>query len=139
MRRSCYRKAIEFNGDVAAAYFHLGVLWMEEGKFDYAIASYQKVIELKPDLVDAYLNLGIAWKKAGEPKKAITFCHLAVKQDPSLRSGFFELFDLTLGISCRQKSSFLDDLSSAILQATSSQKLSLLVISCWSFRRNPWI
>ena len=119
----CYRKAIEFNGDVAAAYFHLGIFRMEEGKVDLAIVSYHKAIEVKPDFADAHLNLGIVLKQAGEPKEAIKFCHSAVKIKPTLRSGFFELFDLSLGITCGYKTSFLKNLSSAILQATSSQEI----------------
>ena len=41
-------------------YYNVGVMNMNQGKTDEAIANFKKAIELKPDYADAYNNIGAA-------------------------------------------------------------------------------
>ena len=53
-------EAIELNPTEASLYYNVGVMNMNQGKTDEAIANFNKAIELKPDYSDAYNNIGAA-------------------------------------------------------------------------------
>ncbi len=74
------------------------------------IASYRKAIEVKSDFADAYLNLGVLLKE--EVEEAIRSLLLAVNLDPTLRTGFFQLFHAFLGAGSDGKTSLVTHFSS---------------------------
>lgn len=53
-------EAIEMNPTEPTLYYNVGVMNMNQGKTDEAIANFKKAIELKPDYADAYNNIGAA-------------------------------------------------------------------------------
>jgi tetratricopeptide (TPR) repeat protein len=77
-----YEKAIEFNPNMAEAYYNLGLVYGDKGNIDKAIQFYKKVVELKPQDSDAYTNLGVTYGKNGNLDKAIQFCQKAVELSP---------------------------------------------------------
>ena len=54
------KEAVKLQPDNASLFFNIGVVSMDQGKADEAIAAYKKAIELKPDYSDAWLNLAYA-------------------------------------------------------------------------------
>lgn len=63
-----FKKAIEKTQNVGEAYYHLGVIYMKQGRLDPAFRSFEKVLEIEPTfstslLVDAYIKLGEAYVK----------------------------------------------------------------------------
>jgi len=53
-------EAIEINPTEPTLYYNVGVMNMNQGKTEEAIANFKKAIELKPDYADAYNNVGAA-------------------------------------------------------------------------------
>lgn len=53
-------EAIEMNPTEPTLYYNVGVMNMNQGKEEEAIANFKKAIELKPDYADAYNNVGAA-------------------------------------------------------------------------------
>ena len=59
-------EAINLNPTEPTLYYNVGVMNMNQGNIDEAIANFEKAIELKPDYADAYNNIGAAIiEKAG--------------------------------------------------------------------------
>jgi len=72
-------------------YYNLGVLILEEDKYEEAVDLFQSAIELDPDYSDAYYNLGVAYVNWGVElrEKAV-----AERDDEDKR--YLEKFELAL-------------------------------------------
>ena len=55
----------------ARAYANLGVVLMEEGKFDAAIHRYKQALKRSPSYIQAYNNIGLIYYQKGDYDKAI--------------------------------------------------------------------
>jgi tetratricopeptide (TPR) repeat protein len=63
------KEAVKLQPDNPSLFFNIGVVSMDQGKADEAIAAYKKAIELKPDYSDAWLNL--AYAEIADDKKLV--------------------------------------------------------------------
>lgn len=63
------KEAVKLQPNNPSLFFNIGVVSMDQGKVDDAIAAYKKAIELKPDYSDAWLNL--AYAKIADDKKLV--------------------------------------------------------------------
>ena len=55
---------------------NLGVIFLQTGRFDYAIQRFYEAIKYKPKYVDALCNLGIALKNSGKLEEAVKILSL---------------------------------------------------------------
>ena len=55
----------------AGAYFDLGPIHYNQGKFNHAIMFYKKAILIAPDYVEVHLNLGAVCRTQGSYEDAI--------------------------------------------------------------------
>ena len=74
-----FEAATKASPSIAPAYFNLGLVREEQGRFDEAIASLQKALSLKPGMHGANLFLGIAYCRMNRFEPAIA----AVKKETS--------------------------------------------------------
>ncbi|MFN6050865.1 MAG: tetratricopeptide repeat protein, partial [Planctomycetia bacterium] len=65
-----YSKAIDLEPADALVYSSRGLVLINLGKFEDAIADYSKVIQLNPNDAWAYHNRGIALEKLGRREEA---------------------------------------------------------------------
>ncbi|HST30573.1 MAG TPA: tetratricopeptide repeat protein [Chthoniobacterales bacterium] len=65
------------------AYNNLGVVEVEKGNLDDAIANYQRSLQLHPEYPEALYNLGSALLQKGEADKAVELCEQALKLQPN--------------------------------------------------------
>ncbi len=65
-------KAVEVNPESVKAHFNLGLLYVQEKKYEEAIHQYRRVSELDPEHTDAFFNLGYLYavsKNYGDAEK----------------------------------------------------------------------
>jgi tetratricopeptide (TPR) repeat protein len=65
------------------AYNNLGIVQVEKGDLDDAIAKYQRALELHPDYPEALYNLGSALLQRDKPDDAIQLCEQALRLQPN--------------------------------------------------------
>jgi superkiller protein 3 len=88
---AAYRKAIELDPKLAAAYYNLGNRLSDLGKKEEAIAAYRKAIELDPKLAAAYNNLGNRLSELGKKEEAIAAYRKAIELDPKYAKAYSNL------------------------------------------------
>ncbi len=81
---AAYKKAILWDSSYAKAYNNLGVVWLEQGQIDQALAAWEKAIGLDPLDAQAYKNLCYALHRQQKLRAAIQKCQQALSLDPSL-------------------------------------------------------
>ena len=59
-----YKAALARNGGLVQTQFNLGFVFLEQERFEEAVAQNEKVLALRPDYVDAYLNLASAYPRS---------------------------------------------------------------------------
>jgi Flp pilus assembly protein TadD len=72
-----FRRALELKADHADAHNNLGIVLLQTGRLDEAIAHYQTALEIKPHDVNAQANL--AWALAICPETPLLKGAIAVK------------------------------------------------------------
>lgn len=86
-----FQKATELYANFPQAYLMLGLIYLDQKKFDDSAAALQKVTELDAKSAPAYLALGAAYnqeKKYDEAEKALT---RGLELNPSAIGGHYEL------------------------------------------------
>jgi tetratricopeptide (TPR) repeat protein len=68
--RDVYTKAAELDPENEAAWYGIGLTWMNAEKWEKAIGYFDKAIALKSDYTDAYYNRGQANFYLGEVYRA---------------------------------------------------------------------
>lgn len=63
-----YHKAIKLNPNKPEAYYNLGLLYKNVGKYEKSAKCLEKAVELRADYVEAYINLGNVYKKLKDGK-----------------------------------------------------------------------
>ena len=69
------------NPNAWLAHKNLGVVLMDRGDFDGAIASYRQALEINPDDEQGHHDLALALATAGQPDEAIKRLHEALRLD----------------------------------------------------------
>ena len=77
-----WRTTLARNPDCWMAHTNLGLVLLEKGQVDEAIAHYQAALQMEPDW-DAEYNLGTALLSKGEVDAAIVHCEKAVTMQPN--------------------------------------------------------
>ena len=75
------QKSVQLDPQDAEAYYNLGIVMQELGRFDEAEVIYKKVITLKPDH-KTYNNLGIVTQELGRLDEAEAMHKKAIKLKP---------------------------------------------------------
>jgi tetratricopeptide (TPR) repeat protein len=69
-------------------YNHRGIVWNEQGEYDFAIADFNEAIRLNPRNEAAYFNRGLAWSAKNDPDKAIADYTQAIRLDPKYSDAY---------------------------------------------------
>ncbi len=77
-----YRQILNADPNNADAYYFLGVIALQVGKFDIAIQFIKKAIQIIPNIPVCYSNLGIALKGLGRVDEAIANYNKAISINP---------------------------------------------------------
>ncbi|NVH78362.1 tetratricopeptide repeat protein [Paraburkholderia sp. JPY432] len=67
---AAFRKALEFNPDLAEAHNHLGILLVQTQRAAEAEAAFRRVTDLRPDSAEAWSNLGQVLGETGQLAEA---------------------------------------------------------------------
>jgi len=65
-----------------------GMVYIDQGELDKAVAEFEKAIALEPDYTDAHLKLGTAYYDQGEPEKAMAEFEKTIELDPDNAEAF---------------------------------------------------
>lgn len=72
--------------DNASMHYNMGVLFVENKKYDLAVKEFEKAIEVRPDDADSYYNLGSIYADyLNDQKKAIEYLHRYLELRPDAK------------------------------------------------------
>ncbi|MGH7564519.1 MAG: tetratricopeptide repeat protein [Gemmatimonadota bacterium] len=77
-----FRKALEFDPDLAAAYYYIGDTYLKMNQLDPALEALEKAVELDPAYISAYHSIGTAYLEKGDSAQARDFFDALVRQKP---------------------------------------------------------
>ncbi len=77
-----FQKAIQENGEFAAAYQCLGDTYFRMGRLDEAKKAYERVREIEPSNINVLENLGVIFANRGDYKKAVWQWGEVLKRNP---------------------------------------------------------
>src|SRR5215831_12573693 len=77
-----WRATLARNPECWMAHTNLGLVLIQQGKIDDAIAHYRSALQMQPDSWDAEYNLGTALVKRGQVDEGIQHCERAVAMRP---------------------------------------------------------
>src|SRR5262249_612253 len=77
-----YDELIRVSPDLKTAYFNRGVIRLQAGLFDSAIADLTKYLELDPKSAEAFYSRGVAWMEKRAFDKVIADCNDALRLHP---------------------------------------------------------
>jgi len=78
-----WRTTLARNPECWMAHTNLGLVLLQQGKLDNAIAHYRSALQMQPDSWDAEYNLGTALVAKGQVDEAILHCERAVGMRPT--------------------------------------------------------
>ena len=78
-----YRTTVTRNDNCWLAHNNLGLLLMDRGRTDEAMAHFQKALEINPNYGDAHYNLGILLEKMGRTDEAMAHLLKTLELDPN--------------------------------------------------------
>jgi len=81
-------KAISLDPKYGDAYNNRGLVWLDKGDYDRAMADYTKAIELDPRDSTAYDNRGNIWYDKGDYNRAIADYSKAIELDPRYATAY---------------------------------------------------
>jgi len=88
---SFYRKALEIQPQMSAAWFDLGNVYEKSGMYGKAVEAFAKAKELTPDMKFASYNLGVCYGRLGEKEKAKEQFSETLRIDPAFEPAHFQL------------------------------------------------
>ena len=74
-----FDRKIAENPDNPLPYFGLGIVYMEEGRYDEAVRELEKALQGKPDFIPILRTLGEAYQMNGLDQKALTILNRALE------------------------------------------------------------
>ncbi len=75
-------KAIEIDPNNSDAHNNRGLMWVDKGDYDRAIADYDAALGINPQNASAFHNRGVAWAYKGDDDRAIADLDQSIKFDP---------------------------------------------------------
>ena len=88
---TCFRAVLSKNPSSATAHNNLGIVLLQKGSLDEAIAYFEKAVEVTPDYDRGHYNLGAALLKKGQRDKAILHLKDALKLNPNYTKAYYSL------------------------------------------------
>jgi tetratricopeptide (TPR) repeat protein len=98
-----FSKAIALDPALAQAHAGLGILYLRQGKYGYAVEALRKSISLNPDSAGAQAALGIALCNSHKINEAIPYLERALELSPSLPAAITALQDIHKALSQENK------------------------------------
>jgi tetratricopeptide (TPR) repeat protein len=77
-----YQTTIARNPDCSMAHNNLGVVLLNKGQWDEAIAHFERSLDIQPNEADAYYNLGLAYSRKGLTAEALVNFQKALDIQP---------------------------------------------------------
>jgi Flp pilus assembly protein TadD len=78
-----YQLALKFSPKSFRAHNEIGVIYLNQKKYDEAISEFKQAIDINPQFDQAYDNLGVAYDHNGELEKAILQYKKALELSPN--------------------------------------------------------
>jgi tetratricopeptide (TPR) repeat protein len=79
-----HRRALELKPDLVAGHYNLGLVLLDRGELDPAVAAFRSAIALRPDYAEGYCNLGHCLADLGRLDEAVAACQRALSLKPTL-------------------------------------------------------
>jgi tetratricopeptide (TPR) repeat protein len=77
-----YKRTIELRPDFQEAYYDLGVIAQNAGRYGEAVSEYQRCISLDANYWPAWNNLGNTWASLGEQERAVQAFETTLRLNP---------------------------------------------------------
>ena len=77
-----FQKALEYDADLAAAYYYMGDTYLKMDSLNAALAALEKAVEIDPAYINAYHSIGQAYLEKGDTTQAKNFFEQLVAQKP---------------------------------------------------------
>lgn len=77
-----FQKALEYDPDLAAAYYYIGDTYLKMDRLDPALEALEKAVELDPAYISAYHSIGSAYLEKGDSAQARDFFETLVSKKP---------------------------------------------------------
>jgi len=79
---SCFKQALQLQGDDAEAHHHLGLALLMHGRADEAAVAFRQTLQRRPDHAAAHNSLGLALYRVDHKAEALTHWRQAVQLEP---------------------------------------------------------
>jgi tetratricopeptide (TPR) repeat protein len=83
--KELYRKVIKSSPRNIQALNNLGVIYMTQKNYKWAIIRFQNALAVKPDYVDAHYNLACLYSQKKDVARSLYYLKAAVKLNPEVR------------------------------------------------------
>lgn len=77
-----FQKALEYDPDLAAAYYYIGDTYLKTNNVDQALTALEKAVELDPAYISAYHSIGTAYLEKGDTAQARDFFEALATREP---------------------------------------------------------
>ena len=91
-----WRTTIARNPDAAMVYNNLGLVQMDRGQTDAALANFRKAAQIQPDDASALNNIGAALSRKGQVNEAIPYLQKAIALQPNFARPYCNLGSIFL-------------------------------------------
>ena len=115
--------AIKKNGFLTDAYNNLGVIYLDQNKYDLAEQAFLKAVEIDPEFKTGYMNLGVVYDRKNDLQRAVEMYKTVLQKYPDYPLGL-----LNLGIGYRR----LNMLDQALEQFQKAVKVKNDYANAWS-------
>jgi tetratricopeptide (TPR) repeat protein len=68
-----FQKALEYDPDLAAAYYHMGDTYLKMDSLNSALSALERAVEIDPAYINAYHSIGQAYLEKGDTTQAKNF------------------------------------------------------------------
>ncbi|MHC4707953.1 MAG: sulfatase-like hydrolase/transferase [Planctomycetota bacterium] len=73
------------------AYQHLGMVSLQQGNYNKALAYYSNALQMKPDSADTYYNMGSVYSKQAKFEQAVEQYNKSIELDPNFPEAHYNL------------------------------------------------
>lgn len=77
-----FQKALEYDADLAAAYYYMGDTYLKMDSLNAALAALEKAVEIDPAYINAYHSIGQAYLEKGDTTQAKNFFEQLIAKKP---------------------------------------------------------
>ncbi|MCG2720562.1 MAG: tetratricopeptide repeat-containing glycosyltransferase family protein [Thermodesulfovibrionales bacterium] len=86
-----YRKALHLDPALVSAYYNMGSVFQEKGRFEEAIIYYRKALQLNPEFGDAWNSMGVILQGQGMLDESIMHYQKALEIDPNFADAYYNI------------------------------------------------